>query len=140
MIDTPEKFAIHILGKEKYDHSPCQAHPYELIATEVERLREAIPKFHFTMPETQAVRLLQVLIDEKDAEIERLREDAESGNDWERQLLGCDKELTEAHAEIERLKDAIWKALAQQGYWGTRTEEICSDLRAALAKKEGNHE
>lgn len=44
--------------------------------------------------------------------------------------------LDEKDAEIERLKDAIWKALAQQGYWGTRTEEICSDLRAALAKKE----
>jgi hypothetical protein len=32
MIDTSEKLAIHILGQERYDNSPCQAHPYELIA------------------------------------------------------------------------------------------------------------
>jgi chromosome segregation ATPase len=39
----------------------------------------------------------------KDAEIEQLREDAEAGNAWERQLLGCDKELTQAYEEIKRL-------------------------------------
>ena len=39
MIDTPEKLAIHLLGKEKYDHSPCQAHPYELIAQYVDEQR-----------------------------------------------------------------------------------------------------
>ena len=55
MIDTPEKLAEHILGKEEYRNAPCQAHPYELIANkfatqqariealeaEVERRKEA---------------------------------------------------------------------------------------------------
>ena len=45
-----------------------------------------------------------------EAEIERLREDAEAGNDWERQLLGCDKELTGAYSEIERLEEMLKEA------------------------------
>jgi len=39
------------------------------------------------------------------AVIEQLREDAEAGNAWEQQLLGCDQELTKAYAEIERLRE-----------------------------------
>ena len=49
MIDTAEKLAIEILGQELYENSPCQAHPYELIAeytrqfkAENQRLREAL--------------------------------------------------------------------------------------------------
>ena len=49
MIDTPEALAIYLLGQDAYDNSPCQANPYELIASAYEdldrrytRLREAL--------------------------------------------------------------------------------------------------
>jgi hypothetical protein len=41
------------------------------------------------------------------AVIEQLREDAEAGNAWEQQLLGCDRELTEAYEEIKRFTTAL---------------------------------
>jgi hypothetical protein len=34
-----ERCAIMILGKEKYEMSPCQAHPFELVDAEIEELR-----------------------------------------------------------------------------------------------------
>ena len=51
MIDTPEKLAENILGKEEYRNAPCQAHPYELIANKfatqqarIESLTEGIKR------------------------------------------------------------------------------------------------
>jgi hypothetical protein len=37
-----EAMAIRLLGQEKYDNSPCQAHPMELIEQEFQELQEKV--------------------------------------------------------------------------------------------------
>ena len=101
-----------------------------------ERLRPDVEAAPWVIEEVKAL----------EAEIERLREDAEAGNDWERQLLGCDKELTEAYSEIERLKKALSKCTTDIGSpWrhtgpAQRFEEINRIVaEAALDRKEATN-
>jgi hypothetical protein len=46
-LDEAERCAIMILGKEKYEMSPCQAHPFELVNETMKELcaeRDALAK------------------------------------------------------------------------------------------------
>jgi len=98
---------IEVLKKENRDFAEENVSMLRALTTKdkkIARLREERDT------QDRNVKVLTQVAVQKDHEIERLkakaeqlREDAECGNDWEQQLLGCDRELTQAYEEIKRL-------------------------------------
>ena len=91
------------------------------------------PRFHYTMPETQAVRLLQVDIEERDAEIERLQKRL---NDYENGW-GEPATINALRADNERLRALLshWYEMWNDGI-PNPDGDVLYDTGAALAGEE----
>jgi len=112
---------------------PLFAFPPEA-AAEIERLQDKALRFDLDQSGIERREADAVELVEARAKIEQLREDAEAGNAWEQQLLGCDRELTLAYEKIERLTGtlALIRSARERGF-GLDYVEGCAG--AALTKE-----